>query len=168
MRLGRRYRSSSPIDGISHTFAVADDCNDDDEQVNPDAEEVCDDVDNDCDGDIDEGLLQSYYLDSDGDGFGDDNIVIEDCELLSSYSLFGGDCDDIDPEINELENVYVYNIDHLQSIAQDYLEQRQNELTKCETYIRSKAQEWLEAWKTPPKRGEGTDSYFHAGPSGAS
>ncbi|MEC7199188.1 MAG: glutamyl-tRNA reductase [Verrucomicrobiota bacterium] len=75
---------------------------------------------------------------------------------------------DIDPEINELENVYVYNIDHLQSIAQDYLEQRQSELTKCETYIRSKAQEWLEAWKTPPKRGEGTDSYFQAGPSGAS
>ena len=75
---------------------------------------------------------------------------------------------DIDPEINELENVYVYNIDHLQSIAQDYLEQRQSELTKCETYIRSKAQEWLEAWKTPPKRGGGTDSYFQAGPSGAS
>ena len=55
-------------------------------------------------------------------------------------------------EINELENVYVYNIDHLQSIAQDYLEQRQSELTKCETYIRSKAQEWLEAWKTPQER----------------
>ena len=35
-------------------FAPGDDCNDDDENVNPDADEVCDDeIDNDCDGAID-------------------------------------------------------------------------------------------------------------------
>ncbi len=52
---------------------------------------------------------------------------------------------DIDPEINEIENVYVYNIDHLQSIAQDYLSQRQKEISSCESFIKSKAAETLES-----------------------
>jgi len=38
-------------DGYVKNF---DDCDDTDADVNPDAEEVCDEVDNDCDGDIDE------------------------------------------------------------------------------------------------------------------
>lgn len=56
---------------------------------------------------------------------------------------------DIDPEINELDNVYVYNIDHLQSIAQDYLEQRQKEIDSCEAYIREKAHEVLGSLNPP-------------------
>lgn len=46
---------------------------------------------------------------------------------------------DIDPEINFLENVYLYNIDDLQTIADSYLKQRQEEITRCETIIRDKA-----------------------------
>ena len=34
---------------------------------------------------------------------------------------------DIEPEVNFLENVYLYNIDDLQAIAEDYLKQRQEE-----------------------------------------
>lgn len=56
---------------------------------------------------------------------------------------------DIDPEINELDNVYVYNIDHLQSIAQDYLEQRQKEIDTCEAFIKEKASEVLESLHPP-------------------
>ena len=52
---------------------------------------------------------------------------------------------DIDPEINELENVYVYNIDHLQSIAQDHLSQRQKEISSCESFIKSKSTEILKS-----------------------
>jgi glutamyl-tRNA reductase len=46
---------------------------------------------------------------------------------------------DIEPEVNFLENVYLYNIDDLQSIAADYLRQRQEEVARCETIIREKA-----------------------------
>jgi glutamyl-tRNA reductase len=47
---------------------------------------------------------------------------------------------DIEPEVNFLENVYLYNIDDLQSIAADYLRQRQEEAARCEVIIREKAQ----------------------------
>jgi glutamyl-tRNA reductase len=47
---------------------------------------------------------------------------------------------DIEPEVNFLENVYLYNIDDLQSIAADYLRQRQEEVARCEAIIREKAQ----------------------------
>jgi len=46
---------------------------------------------------------------------------------------------DIDPAVNFLENVYLYNIDDLQSIADDYLKQRQDEVARCLAIIRVKA-----------------------------
>jgi glutamyl-tRNA reductase len=46
---------------------------------------------------------------------------------------------DIEPEINFMENVFLYNIDDLQSIAEDYLKQRQQEVARCEQIIREKA-----------------------------
>ena len=50
---------------------------------------------------------------------------------------------DIEPEVNFLENVFLYNIDDLQAIARDYLKQRQAEAARCETIIREKAQALL-------------------------
>jgi glutamyl-tRNA reductase len=50
---------------------------------------------------------------------------------------------DIDPEIKFLENVYLYNIDDLQEIADDYLRQRQDEISRCEAVIRDKARALL-------------------------
>lgn len=52
---------------------------------------------------------------------------------------------DIDPAVNQLESVYLYNIDDLQAIADSYLKQRQQEVSKCEAFIREKAQGLLEA-----------------------
>ncbi|MGA2175687.1 MAG: glutamyl-tRNA reductase [Verrucomicrobiota bacterium] len=46
---------------------------------------------------------------------------------------------DIDPAVNFLENVYLYNIDDLQAIAGDYLQQRKEEIARCEAIIREKA-----------------------------
>lgn len=51
---------------------------------------------------------------------------------------------DIDPQVNFMESVYLYNIDDLQAIADNYLKQRQEELAKCEAIIREKAQALLE------------------------
>jgi glutamyl-tRNA reductase len=50
---------------------------------------------------------------------------------------------DIEPEVNFLENVYLYNIDDLQAIADDYLKQRKEEVARCERIILEKAQALL-------------------------
>jgi glutamyl-tRNA reductase len=47
---------------------------------------------------------------------------------------------DIEPEVNFMDDVYLYNIDDLQAIAADYLKQRQEEISRCEAIIREKAQ----------------------------
>ena len=75
---------------------------------------------------------------------------------------------DIDPEINEFENVYVYNIDHLQSIAQDYLQQRQGELARCEATIQNVAREWLESLSASQTHPKHPDSMWHPGTPEAS
>jgi glutamyl-tRNA reductase len=56
---------------------------------------------------------------------------------------------DIEPEVNFLENVYLYNIDDLQAIADDYLKQRKEELVRCEAIIREKALALLEGGLRP-------------------
>jgi len=46
---------------------------------------------------------------------------------------------DFDPELNLMANVYLYNIDDLQAIADDYLKQRKEEVARCERIIVEKA-----------------------------
>ena len=58
-------------DGFESEACGGDDCNDEDPLLNPGNVEVCDMRDNDCDGDVDETVSQTVYLDADGDGFGD-------------------------------------------------------------------------------------------------
>ncbi len=50
---------------------------------------------------------------------------------------------DIDPEVNLLDNVYLYNVDDLQAIANDTLRQRRDEIARCESIIREKARSLL-------------------------
>ena len=56
---------------------------------------------------------------------------------------------DIEPEVNFLENVYLYNMDDLQAIADDYLKQRREEIARCETIIRDKVRALLGAERHP-------------------
>ncbi len=82
---------------------VGGDCAPTDDEINPDADEVCDEVDNDCDGDIDEDDAidaLTWYLDADGDGYGDSTETTEACDEPSGYVDDDTDCDDTDEDIN--------------------------------------------------------------------
>ncbi len=50
---------------------------------------------------------------------------------------------DIDPEVNLIPNVYLYNVDDLQSIANGYLDQRKEEAARCEKIIQDKVKALL-------------------------
>ena len=82
-------------DGVSG----ADDCDDNDASIGPDAEEVCDGVDNNCDGVVDEGVTRTFYADADADGFGDPSVTAEACEAPDGMVPGDTDCDDTDPDV---------------------------------------------------------------------
>lgn len=80
----------------------ADDCDDGDMAISPDGQEICDDQDNDCDGDIDEADAQgalTWYADRDDDGYGDLAVPAQACAQPSGYVADSTDCDDADGEI---------------------------------------------------------------------
>jgi glutamyl-tRNA reductase len=58
---------------------------------------------------------------------------------------------DIDPEVNFLENVYLYNVDDLQGIADDYLKLRRDEIVQCEAIITEKVKPLLEVKNIQPR-----------------
>ena len=61
---------------------------------------------------------------------------------------------DIEPEVNFLENVYLYNIDDLQAIADDYLRQRHEEIVRCEAIIREKVRSFFPQASTGSMAGD--------------
>ncbi len=73
------------------------DCDDRDAQVNPDAVEICNEVDDNCDGILDDGATEVFYLDADGDGHGVADQTIEACFLPPGYTTLDDDCDDDEP-----------------------------------------------------------------------
>jgi len=76
------------------------DCDDTDLDIHPGSPEQCDNVDNNCDGNVDEGVLITYYLDSDNDGFGNANNTIIACSSPQGYVTDNTDCDDSDDDIS--------------------------------------------------------------------
>jgi large repetitive protein len=84
-------------DGDADGYSSEEDCDDSDATINPGSDELCDGYDNNCDGQVDEGVLTTYYADADGDGFGWPEDTLEDCELPDGYIGNGSDCDDSDP-----------------------------------------------------------------------
>ena len=61
---------------------------------NPLSAETCDLSDNNCDGNIDEGVTTTYFIDGDEDGFGDISSSVEACTLPVGYVEDTTDCDD--------------------------------------------------------------------------
>jgi hypothetical protein len=81
---------------------VMGDCNDFNAAINPDATEVCDEVDNNCDNNIDDGDAAPtlWYPDFDGDGYGGNLISATACEAPSNYTAVSGDCNDFAPSVS--------------------------------------------------------------------
>ncbi len=96
---GTIYVSTTSCDQPSGFVSDNADCDDGDASINPDATEFCDGADNDCDGTTDGASsvdANTYYLDYDGDGFGDANSTTLDCSLPSGFVANDADCDDTD------------------------------------------------------------------------
>ena len=77
-----------------------DDCDDANPGVHPTEAESCDGTDNDCDGAVDEGVVPTWYVDRDNDGFGDDSEPgMTQCVRPSGRVDQPGDCDDGDRDL---------------------------------------------------------------------
>jgi len=64
-----------------------------------------------------------------------------------------GDRRNFDPLINDLDNVYLYNIDDLKSVADENLQERASEAEKAEEIVREEAQSfvrWLASLEQVP------------------
>lgn len=69
---------------------ISGDCNDHDPLINPEADEICDNIDNNCNSLIDDDdssvIGQAlWYQDADGDGFGNPAQAIFSCNLPNGY-----------------------------------------------------------------------------------
>ena len=84
-------------DGVCQPGTTTDntDCNDEDDTINPEEEDICDIIDQDCDGDVVEN-----FWDTDGDGAPDCVDPPGNDTDGDGWSSEAGDCNDADPAIS--------------------------------------------------------------------
>jgi hypothetical protein len=77
------------------------DCDDAAYLVSPGRNEYCDGIDNNCTGGADETAdYVDWYRDDDGDHYGQDGDMVNDCDPPAGYDLNSGDCDDTNADTN--------------------------------------------------------------------
>ncbi len=143
----------------SELTAITGDCDDGESAVNPDAVETCNNIDDNCDDQIDEGVTNTYYLDSDNDGFGDINSSVQACVQPSGYSTNDSDCNDDNPDINPDAEESCNGVD----------DNCNNETDEgCKPYVETKPADSIKATSAVIKgllnpNGESTTCYFEYG-----
>ena len=114
------YTTSPTVPGISSCSPIAGyapfntDCVDTNPAVNPGATEICNTIDDNCDGQINEGLMVTYYADADGDTFGttDPFATASFCaDPGLAWSLSNTDCNDSNAAINPAASEVCNGID---------------------------------------------------------
>ena len=96
-------QTASDCEAPSGYTANAGDCDDTDAAVSPGGTEVCNSIDDDCDGTIDGPTATDaspWYIDGDGDGYGDPASVVSACAQPSGTVADGADCDDALATVN--------------------------------------------------------------------
>ena len=115
-------------DGFDSTSFGGGDCDDDADQINPAADEICDDadVDEDCNDladDGDPGVVDPdvLYPDADSDGYGATGTPVVTCEPREGFGLDDQDCDDRDPDVNPgADEIWYDGVDQDCDDADDY------------------------------------------------
>jgi glutamyl-tRNA reductase len=73
---------------------------------------------------------------------------------------------DIATDVQELENVYLYNVDHLETLVRENMKLREKELARCHEIIAHHAKELLERFTAPRERSPAaTGAEWMIGPS---
>ncbi|OGS78240.1 MAG: hypothetical protein A3D31_14840 [Candidatus Fluviicola riflensis] len=99
---------TQPVGYVSN----GDDCDDNNNAIHPGATETCDGIDNNCVGGIDDNVVsQTWYLDSDTDGFGNPAVSQSNCAQPVGYVLNDDDCDDNDNLVGVATTVYYADAD---------------------------------------------------------
>lgn len=90
------------VDNDSDGFDAAEDCDDTDPNIHPGATEYCNGLDDNCDGEVDEaGAIgaSTWYIDTDGDGYGNGAYTTTACNQPKGYVNNGTDRDDDNPKV---------------------------------------------------------------------
>ena len=88
---------------VSCTTVSAGDCDDGNDDISPGEPEVCDGIDNNCDGTTDEATAVdagTWYLDADGDGYGNPSSYSVSCTMPGGYVANSSDCNDSSASVN--------------------------------------------------------------------
>lgn len=82
------------------------DCDDTSNRISPVQVEVCEaagqaQVDNNCSGGVDDAInVATWYRDADGDGYGNESVVLQRCAQPAGYVAVARDCNDTTANVN--------------------------------------------------------------------